>query len=178
MCSLCVIFLLYAYAAAETINYTVPDVASPATLHMVREYDVNYEGATQGCKDLGGELAPASLAPDRMMKFACSSDKGGDDAGEVFVKDNSRGSLKQVLDQSSYGTAENPARDTIICDGYCKGCALSTSKKPYICCVGAGCGSTSPETPSPNPSPEISTAAMLRWRMMAVLCPGLVFLFS
>merc|ERR1719240_1777711 len=84
-----------------------------------------------------------------MIKFSCSDSKGGDDAGEAYVKDNSEGSLVPHLDQSHAGTADNPAHDTITCSGYCKGCARSSEKKAYICCVGPGCGANATSATAP-----------------------------
>ena len=80
MSSLCAVFLLSSCAAAETITYTVPvgNASAPATLHMVKESpsnsNVNRKAAVQKCKDLGGELAQASLAPERMIKFTCKTE--------------------------------------------------------------------------------------------------------
>lgn len=190
--SLGAIFLLCSCATAETITYKVPHAVCEATLHMVKETrtnpNVNYEAATLECSRLGGDLAPAWLAPNRMINFTCGDDRGGDDAGEAFVKDNSEGCLEPHLDQSWAGTAEDPVYDSMTCSGYCKGCARSSEKKAYVCCVGAGCSmpfagtclnTSSTSCPTTTAAiTEASTAVMLRSGMMGLLCLCLIFLWT
>merc|ERR1712032_76628 len=103
----------------------------------------------------------------RITQFSCGDDKGGDDAGEAFVKQNSQGSLKIRMDQSSAGTEENPARDTITCGGYCKGCGLSLEKKAYVCCVGEGCSDGGQASGAASASTRVQSSSMMA---LASLC--------